>query len=446
MNASKTEELLRVAKFGGTSLAFGENVERAAKIVLSKTNRRYVVVSAPGKRFAEDTKITDMLYAAYDAMGEEKAKMLDRIKERFEEIARYLGVDPDLDGIFSRIKEAFENGFGRDYAASRGEYIMGVIFSLYIGYEFIDAADVILFFENGEFDGVGTQNALQDRLSECRCAVIPGFYGRTPSGRIKTFARGGSDITGALVSRAVGADIYENFTDVDGFMMADPSLVDSPDIMEQVTYDQLAALSRMGAVVLHEDSVYPVKLLGIPINIKNTFAPDRMGTLIVSSMDKKAPCITGISGKKGYSSIIVKKNTSSNKGRLLSEVCEVLNGAGVGLEFVLAGINSVYFLVSERELSSCRERVVLEIKARSSPDLVDIKDALALVAIVGEDVCEGALYFKMLSELSKSGILPTVVIKPDGEDCVILGVDEFEYRDTVRHLNKTAKDLNGTEV
>ena len=441
MKDLKGGELIRVAKFGGTSLALGESVKRAATIVLSSNKRQYVVVSAPGKRFREDTKITDMLYSAYDEEGIAQEDILGQIKERFEDIVRALHVEVDLEGIFSRIKESFGNHLGRDYAASRGEYVMGIIFSRYIGYEFIDAGEVIFFKEDGSFDEEKTGERLKQRLSGIENAVIPGFYGSMPNDTVKTFTRGGSDITGALVARAVGADIYENFTDVDGFMTADPNIVDSPQVMEQVTYDQLRALSSMGAVVLHEDSIYPVRFSGIPINIRNTFYPEGAGTVIVSRSDKKAPEITGIAGRTGYCHITVCKNMANGAQDIYTDACGVFAEQGVRVEYTPGGIDSVGFVVKKSELKGQRRRVLLGLCRRLCPEYVSIKDDIAAIAIVGEGINKGSVLWRMLTRLAEGGIIPELVIKPRSECCAVIGVDEFDYKRAICLLYEEVKDI-----
>lgn len=282
--------MIKVVKFGGSSLADGRQFQKAGKIIEKDRARRYVVPSAPGKRAPDDTKVTDMLYTCYgQALLEEEDTqdsfevLLQKIRERYDAIIRDLGLGLSLDEEFHSIRENFTKKIGRDYAASRGEYLNGRIMAEYLGYEFIDAAEVIWFDEMGNFDSEKTQEALSSRLAQAERAVIPGFYGSMPNGKIKTFSRGGSDITGSIVAQAVHADLYENWTDVSGFLVADPRIIERPKEIDVITYRELRELSYMGATVLHEDAIFPVRKEGIPINIRNTNAPEDKGTLIVEA-------------------------------------------------------------------------------------------------------------------------------------------------------------------
>ena len=277
----------KVVKFGGSSLASAEQFKKVGSIIRKEESRRYVIPSAPGKRTPDDTKVTDMLYSCYGQaiLGEDAERdfeeQLEAIKERYNSIIRGLNLDLSLDEEFKTIRTNFSKKIGRDYAASRGEYLNGIIMAAYLGYEFIDAAEVIVFDENGNFDGDKTHKILSERLENTERAVIPGFYGAKPDGSIQTFSRGGSDITGSIVAKAVHADMYENWTDVSGFLIADPRIIKNPKPIDVITYRELRELSYMGATVLHEDAIFPVRKEGIPINIRNTNAPEDKGTLIV---------------------------------------------------------------------------------------------------------------------------------------------------------------------
>ena len=275
----------KVVKFGGSSLASAEQFQKVGDIIRAEESRRYVVPSAPGKRFSADTKVTDMLYQCYATAEEGKdfSAQLDAIKARYQEIIDGLSLDLTLDKEFEIIKENFAKKAGSDYAASRGEYLNGIIMANYLGYEFIDAADVICFDEEGRFDDAKTNDVLSAKLDETERAVIPGFYGAMPDGTIKTFSRGGSDLTGSIVAKAAKVDLYENWTDVSGFMIADPRIINNPKTIEAITYKELRELSYMGATVLHEDAIFPIRKEGIPINIRNTNAPEDNGTLIVEA-------------------------------------------------------------------------------------------------------------------------------------------------------------------
>ena len=305
--------MIKVVKFGGSSLADAHQFKKVGKIIRKDVDRRYVVPSAPGKRSPDDTKVTDMLYSCYaQALLEEEDSqenfetLLGAIRERYESIIRELGLSLSLEEEFRSIRENFTRKVGRDYAASRGEYLNGRIMAEYLGYEFIDATEVICFDEAGNFDGEKTQKILSERLAHTERAVIPGFYGAMPDGKIKTFSRGGSDITGSIVAGAVHADLYENWTDVSGFLVADPRIIENPKEIDVITYRELRELSYMGATVLHEDAIFPVRKEGIPINIRNTNAPEDKGTLIVEATCQKPRfIITGIAGKKDFAAVTV---------------------------------------------------------------------------------------------------------------------------------------------
>lgn len=286
---------LVVAKFGGSSLADANQFRKVAKIVKENPDRKYIVPSAPGKRFDDDIKITDLLYKAYElsSEGEDFSPVLKQITDRYDGIIADLGLDMDLSAEYEKIKVSLESNAGRDYAASRGEYLSGMILAKLLGYHFMDAAKCIRFNETGSFNSEFTFEKTKEHLSHYDRAVIPGFYGRMPNGTIKTFSRGGSDITGSLVARAVGADLYENWTDVDGFLVTDPRIIKNAKIINKITYKELRELSYMGATVLHEDAIFPVHQAGIPINIRNTNNPSAPGTMIVldTKVDENTPNI-----------------------------------------------------------------------------------------------------------------------------------------------------------
>ena len=300
----------KVVKFGGSSLADAAQFKKVGQIIHEDESRRYVIPSAPGKRFPEDVKVTDMLYKCYGAAVREKnfTKQLEEIQQRYQGIIDGLGLDLSLDKEFEIIRQNFGQKAGREYAASRGEYLNGIIMAHYLGFEFIDAAEVIAFDENGSLLVDQTNDLLSERLSHTEKAVIPGFYGADPNGNVKTFSRGGSDVTGSLVAKAIHADMYENWTDVSGFLIADPRIIKNPKGIETITYKELRELSYMGATVLHEDAIFPVRKEGIPINIRNTNAPEEKGTLIVEGTCRKPKyTITGIAGKRGFASITIEK-------------------------------------------------------------------------------------------------------------------------------------------
>ena len=301
----------KVVKFGGSSLASAAQFEKVGKIIRAEDSRRYVVPSAPGKRFSSDTKVTDMLYGCYAKAEKEEdfSKDLAQIKARYQEIIDGLSLSLSLDDAFEQIRKNFTDKAGIQYAASRGEFLNGMVMAAYLGFAFVDAADVIRFFADGTLDNEMTNRLLADALDKQEYAVIPGFYGADANGVVRTFSRGGSDITGSLVARAVKADMYENWTDVSGCLVTDPRIVDNPVPIEVITYRELRELSYMGASVLHEDAIFPVRSEGIPINIRNTNAPEDKGTMIVGDTCTKSDyIITGIAGKKGFASVTIEKD------------------------------------------------------------------------------------------------------------------------------------------
>ena len=330
----------KVVKFGGSSLANAEQFQKVGDIIRSEESRRYVVPSAPGKRFSADTKVTDLLYACYDKAeaGEDFSDILTEIKSRFYEIIKGLNLDLSLEEEFRQIEADFKAHAGNEYAASRGEFLNGKVMAAYLGYEFIDSATVIRFDKNGNFDADKTDKLLAKRLQKCERAVIPGFYGGMEDGTVKTFSRGGSDVTGSLVAKAIHADIYENWTDVSGFLVTDPRIVENPAVIETITYRELRELSYMGATVLHEDAIFPVRKEGIPINIRNTNRPEDKGTFIVESTCRKPKyVITGIAGKKGFCSINIEKSMMNSEVGFGRKVLQVFEDQGISFEHVPSG-------------------------------------------------------------------------------------------------------------
>ena len=380
-----------VVKFGGSSLASAEQFKKVGKIIKKDEARKYVIPSAPGKRTPDDTKVTDLLYSCYgqalleeDECEENFEGLLAEIKKRYEEIISGLGLTLSLDDEFRTIRENFSKKIGRDYAASRGEYLNGIIMAAYLGYEFIDAAEVILFDAAGNFDAEKTDKLLSKRLAKTERAVIPGFYGSMPGGKIKTFSRGGSDITGSIVSKAVHADLYENWTDVSGFLIADPRIVRKPKSIDVITYRELRELSYMGATVLHEDAIFPVRKEGIPINIRNTNSPEDKGTLIVEGTCRKPRfVITGIAGKKDFASITVEKAMMNSEVGFCKKVLEVFEENDISIEHMPSGIDTMTIFVHQDEFEEKEQKVIAGIHRAVEPDFLELESDLALVAVVG---------------------------------------------------------------
>ena len=328
-------ENLKTAKFGGSSLAEAGQFRKVIDIIKADPSRRFIVASAPGKRYSGDFKVTDKLYECYElaSRGNNIDEVYHQFENRYRDIVEGLGMDYSLDEEFRRIKMSVIHNAGRDYAASRGEYLNAKILAEYLGYEFIDAREVIFFHENGTLDTDRTYTTMAERLRGVERAVIPGFYGSMPNDTIRTFSRGGSDITGAIVARATGSDLYENWTDVSGVLMADPRIVEDPEVIDIITYNELRELSYMGATVLHEDAIFPVRLMGIPINIRNTNKPEDPGTMIVASAEGAGKnVITGIAGKPGFSSITIEKDMMNSEVGFTRKVLSVLESEGISFE------------------------------------------------------------------------------------------------------------------
>ena len=426
---------IKVVKFGGSSLADAEHFKKVAAIVKADPARRYVVPSAPGKRFSDDVKVTDMLYTCYQMIREKKSMQeVDayycNITERYNSIIRELGLDFDLSGEFEYIKNAMLHRPGRDYVASRGEYLSGLILAKYLGFPFIDAENVIFFKENGSFDQEKTDRVLSAELAQHRHAVIPGFYGCAANGTVKTFSRGGSDITGSIVARAAGASLYENWTDVSGFLMTDPRIVKDPCTIDTITYRELRELSYMGATVLHEDAVFPVRSAGIPINIRNTNRPEDRGTMIVASTTQydTERVITGIAGKKEFSVINIEKDMMNAEVGFGRKVLEILEENGISFEHLPSGIDTMSVVTSTAALEGKRERILQAICRTVSPDSVTIEDDMALVAVVGRGMVKAkGTAARVFDALASRGINIRMIDQGSSELNIIVGVADSEY-------------------
>ncbi len=431
--------MLKVLKFGGSSLADAAHFRIVADIVRAEESRRFVVPSAPGKRYKEDEKVTDLLYACHDiaAGGGDIDEIFTKISARYNDIIRDLGIDFSLDAELASIRSAIASGAGRDYAASRGEYLNGLILSAYLGYDFIDAHDVIFFREDGTLDAERTYSVLGAELEAHKHAVVPGFYGSMPNGSIRTFSRGGSDITGAIVARAAMADLYENWTDVSGFMMADPRCIENPKSIDIITYKELRELSYMGATVLHEDAVFPVRAAGIPINIKNTNDPAAKGTLIVPSAteDKSGAIITGIAGKVGFSIISIEKDMMNSELGFGRRVLEVLETNKVNFEHLPSSIDSMCVIVKTEEIAGKREQIMDEIFRLTNPDAVVIEDGFALLAVVGRGMVRSkGTAARIFASLAKASINIRMIDQGSSELNIIIGLDEADYIPALRAI------------
>ena len=426
---------IKVVKFGGSSLADAKQFKRVAEIVKADPSRRYVVPSAPGKRYSDDIKVTDMLYTLYELVkSRADASVIDahydKIKERYNGIIAELGLNFDLSGEYEYIKNAVLHSAGRDFAASRGEYLNGLILAKYLGFDFIDAENVIYFKDNGTFDEEKTNDMLSMELKDHTRAVIPGFYGTSPNGHIVTFSRGGSDITGSIGARAAEADLYENWTDVSGFMMADPRIIKNPQAIDTITYRELRELSYMGATVLHEDAIFPVRYAGIPINIKNTNCPEDRGTMIVSQASSydTEHVITGIAGKKGFSVITIEKDMMNSEVGFGRKVLEALEDFSISFEHLPSGIDTMSVIVSTAALEANRERVLQVITRRTKPDSLTVEDGIALIAVVGRGMVKArGTAARVCTAVSGAGVNIRMIDQGSCELNIIVGVDEDDF-------------------
>ena len=428
----------KVVKFGGSSLANAKQFKKVADIIKADKSRRYVVPSAPGKRNDKDEKVTDMLYACYDAVAEGRSykKILDKIKERYNEIIDGLDLNLNLDHEFDKIEENFLAKAGRDYAASRGEYLNGIVMANYLGYEFIDAAEVIFFDDNGNFEADITDKELSERLEHVERAVIPGFYGSRHDGTVKTFSRGGSDVTGSIVAKAIHADLYENWTDVSGFLVADPRIIKDPEVIETITYKELRELAYMGAGVLHEDAIFPVRKEGIPINIRNTNRPEDKGTLIVESTCRKPRyTITGIAGRKGFCAINIEKAMMNSEVGFGRKVLGVFEKYGISFEHMPSGIDTMTIMVHQDEFEEYEQSVIAGIHRAVEPDLVDLEADLALIAVVGRGMkgTRGTVG-RIFSALAHARINVKMIDQGSSELNIIIGVKNSDFETAIKAI------------
>lgn len=428
---------IKVAKFGGTSLADATAILKVKSIVESDSARRFVVPSAPGKRNKNDQKITDLLYACH-TLAEQKVpfdQVFQLISDRYNQIVADLGLKLDLAPHLEEIKKRVTGGETADYTASRGEYLNGLIIAALLGYDFVDAAEVIHFDSNGRFDPELTQESCSQRLTKHKKAVVPGFYGSMPDGSIKTFSRGGSDISGAIVARGVAADVYENWTDVPGLLMADPRIVENPRPIELVTYKELRELAYMGASVLHDEAIFPVRQAGIPVNIRNTFQPDHPGTMIVSEAKPAAVrgSITGIAGRKDFTVITLEKalmNQELGYGRRLLEALEINN---ISFEHLPSGIDTISAVVSDSQLKDKLDRVIGEIKTLCRPDSLEVQSKIALIATVGRGMARiPGMAARLFTALAEAEVNVRMIDQGSSELNIIVGVDARDFEKAMR--------------
>lgn len=430
---------IKTVKFGGSSLADAAQFRRVGEIVRADSARRYVIASAPGKRTPDDIKVTDMLYRCYE-MARAREDITDyfaKIAERYNAIIRDLGLNYDIAGELAYICDGINHHTGRDFAASRGEYLSSLILAKYLKYDFIDAESVIFFQENGSFDAEKTREELRKELKKHERAVIPGFYGVMPNGTIRTFSRGGSDITGSIVAEAAEAELYENWTDVSGCLMADPRIVENPRPIRTVTYRELRELSYMGASVLHEEAIFPVRAAGIPINIRNTNDADAPGTMIVagtSEYDAKT-VITGIAGKKGFSVISVEKDLMNSEIGFARKMLDVLEDNRISFEHLPSGVDTMSVIVASGELEGRREKLIASINRACRPDSIVCEDGLALLAVVGRGMVKArGTAARVFDAISGAGVNIRMIDQGSSELNIIVGVEEKDFERALRAI------------
>ena len=428
----------KVAKFGGSSLADAAQFKKVSDIIKSDPSRKFIVPSAPGKRFSDDIKVTDLLYQTYElaSKGKDISDIFEEIKDRYNNIIKDLALDMSLDIEFAKIKSGIIHKAGRDYTASRGEYLSGLILANYLGFEFIDAAEVIFFNNNSSFDAERTNLMLKRQLERRENVVIPGFYGVMPNGTIKTFSRGGSDISGAIVARAAEATVYENWTDTSGFLTTDPRIVKDPEPIDVITYRELRELSYMGAQVLHEDSIFPVRVAKIPINIKNTNLPEDVGTFIVSHTDVlNKNVITGIAGKKGFVVITIEKDMMNSELGFVKRVLDVFEKYSISFEHLPTGIDTLSIIINEQDGETYKDVLFKELQAKVSPDSIEYQKSLSLVAVVGRGMIRtkgtAARVFKAIAD---ADVNIRMIDQGSSELNIIIGVNDNDFEKTINAI------------
>ena len=433
---------LKVAKFGGSSLADAEHFIKVRDIVLSDPDIRFVVPSAPGRRFKADSKVTDMLYQCHRLVERNQSheEVFSQIIQRYMDIYCALGLDFDFYGLLLETGDQIRRLKNPDFAASRGEYLNGVLLSRFLGWDFIDAQSVIKFDRQGVFASEWTNEIMKEELARHEHAVIPGFYGSYPNGDVHTFSRGGSDITGAIVARAAQADVYENWTDVSGFLMADPNIVENPKCIRELSYKELRELSYMGATVLHEDAIFPVHKANIPTNIRNTNEPDNPGTMIVPQVSGKNPTgqrITGIAGHKNFTLITIDKAMMNSEYGFGRRVLQALEDFGVSFEHMPTGIDTMSVVVSDKELMTRKDQIIQRIEQLCQPDTISVSTGIALIATVGHGmVSQPGSAATLFNALYEAGVNVKMIDQGSSEFNIIVGVHVDDFETAMRAIYK----------
>ena len=431
---------MKVCKFGGTSMATAESMTRVAEIIKMDPSRKYIVVSAAGKRFKEDIKVTDILYSCYYAVRDYQtcSKAFAPIRERYTEIIKQLNIDVNADDFFNEIEKQIDKERSLDFTLSRGEYISAYLMAKVLGYNFVDAADLIRFASNGSLNSEYTNDKVSIALQDKENAVIPGFYGKDAYGKIKTFSRGGSDITGSIIARGVKAEVYENWTDVSGFLACDPRIVDNPISISELTYAEIRELSYMGAMVLHSDSIIPAQKGNIPINIKNTFKPEDKGTLIVPT-DKYHPhgnFVTGIAGKKNFAVITIEKSMMNTEVGFCRKVLTVFENFGIPVEHVPSGIDTLSVVISNEYIKNgVLNELITGLRENVQPDYISVVDNISLIATVGHGISgKAGMAARLLKSLAENNINLRLIDQGSSELNIIIGVDNIHFEDSVKAI------------
>lgn len=428
----------KVVKFGGSSLADAKQFQKVGDIIRADEARCFVIPSAPGRRFSGDTKVTDLLYRCYDLAkaGKDFSDPFQEIRSRYQEIIDGLQLDLSLEDEFAKIEKSLKESPDSDYTASRGENLNGHVMAAYLGYDFVDPCDAIFFKEDGSLDEARTKKTMAEVLKQHPKAVIPGFYGQGADGKVKTFSRGGSDITGSIVAGAVRADVYENWTDVSGCLAADPRIVADPVPIKVITYKELRELSYMGATVLHEDAIFPVRREGIPINIRNTNKPDDEGTWIVeSTCQKTGYTITGIAGKKDFCAVLVSKDMMNSEVGFCRKVLQAFEENGISIEHMPSGIDTMTVVVHESEFVHKEQQVVSAIHRLAEPDSIEIEADLALIAVVGRGMKSlRGTAGRIFSALAHAHVNVRMIDQGSSELNIIIGVENRDFEKAIRAI------------
>jgi len=427
--------MLVVAKFGGSSVANTSQFQKVKAIVEAKENRKVIIVSALGKKEKNDSKITDLLYLlhAHLRYSVPYDNVFSMIKNRFCNIKEELQLKIDLESEFNQLAKELNKELSMEYLASRGEYITAKMVAEYLGYTFVDAKDLICFDYSGLVNDKETEKAINEAYQKYHKIVIPGFYGAYPNGTIKTFSRGGSDITGAIVAKALGATVYENWTDVSGILMADPKVIDNPKRINQITYNELRELSYMGASVLHEETVFPVQEGNIPINILNTNEPENPGTIITENCDDNSQIITGIAGKKHFTSFTVTKTHNADKLSVLRAVLNVFDKYKVNVEHIPTSIDSFSVVVANSDVEKCIYDLVSEINKNEEVKNIIVDNDISLIAVVGRNmVTKPGISGKVFGIIGNENINIKMIAQGSQELTIIVGVCNKDFEKTIK--------------